>query len=54
MLGVGPDGKLYPVSVGVAGADETALALGTPDDAPWTGTGPGTVISILKAIAQKP
>lgn len=51
MLGVGPDGKMYPLSVGAAGADVTATAIGTPADAPWSGSGPGTVIAILKKIA---
>lgn len=51
MLGVGPDGKMYPLSVGAAGADATATALGSPNDAAWSGTGPGTVIAILKKIA---
>lgn len=51
MLGVGPDNKMYPISVGAAGADATSTAIGTPADAPWSGTGPGTVIAILKKIA---
>jgi hypothetical protein len=27
-------------------------AIGTPADVAWTGTGPATVIALLKAIAQ--
>jgi hypothetical protein len=43
-LSVGSDGE--PV-------DSAAMvtAIGSPDDAAWSGTGSGTVIAILKAIA---
>jgi hypothetical protein len=33
-----------------AGQTETNAAIGSPDDAAWTGTGDGTVIAILKGI----
>lgn len=47
VLGVGPDGKMYPFSVAAGGAS----VIGNPDDELWTGIGAATVISLLKAIA---
>lgn len=48
VLGVGPDGKMYPFSVAVGGAS----VIGNPDDEPWDGVSANaTVISLLKAIA---
>lgn len=40
-----------PVSVTETNSAAMLTAIGTPADAVWSGTGPGTVIAILKAIA---
>lgn len=57
---VDPQGKYTPISVAPPGASlatsqnqSTLLTvIGTPSDVAWTGSGPATVIALLKAIAQ--
>lgn len=36
---------------GATGIDDLNAAIGTPSDEAWSGTGDGTVIAVLKAIA---
>lgn len=36
---------------GATGLDDLNAAIGTPSDEAWSGTGDGTVIAVLKAIA---
>ncbi|HWW46304.1 MAG TPA: hypothetical protein VNZ94_00495 [Xanthobacteraceae bacterium] len=50
MLGVGPDGKMWPIQISTDGAVNLS-GIGTPADEPWDGTGDATVISLLKKIA---
>lgn len=45
------DGNLRVITD--AGMQAMVTAIGTPSDAVWSGTGDGTVISILKKIANE-
>lgn len=44
-----PVTEATPLPVGGAGGGDSA-GIGSPDDAAWSGTGPASLISIMKAI----
>lgn len=48
---IDPDTGAISAAASAAGQDAMQAAIGSVDDAAWSGTGDGTVIAILKAIA---